>query len=163
MGSGIILDTSKYLNRLLEVDVERRTARVEPGIVLDELNAQLKPHNLRFAPDISTASRATLGGMMANNSAGARSVLYGITLHHVLEQHVVFADGTVAHLRDLSAPNSTPLRRRFDTRPRLPRRPPACERMRDGDRAAIPEAPAARRRLQPERVRERAAVQPVAV
>ena len=102
VGSGIILDTSKYLNRLLEVDVERRTARVEPGIVLDELNAQLKAHNLRFAPDISTASRATLGGMMANNSAGARSVLYGITLHHVLEQHVIFADGTRAHLRDLS-------------------------------------------------------------
>ena len=102
VGSGVILDTSKHLNRLLAVDVERRTARVEPGIVLDELNAQLKPHNLRFAPDISTASRATVGGMMANNSAGARSVLYGITLHHVLEQQVVFADGTVGHLRDLS-------------------------------------------------------------
>jgi FAD/FMN-containing dehydrogenase/Fe-S oxidoreductase len=104
VGSGIILDTSKYVNRLLEVDVDRRIARVEPGIVLDELNAQLKPHNLRFAPDISTASRATLGGMMANNSAGARSVLYGITLHHVLEQEVVFADGTVTRLRDLSTP-----------------------------------------------------------
>ena len=102
VGSGVVLDTSKHVNRLVDVDVERRTARVEPGIVLDELNAQLKPHNLRFAPDISTASRATVGGMMANNSAGARSVLYGITLHHVLEQQVVFADGTVAHLRDLS-------------------------------------------------------------
>src|SRR5688500_11037571 len=102
VGSGVILDTSKFVNRLIEVDVDRRIARVEPGIVLDDLNAQLKPHNLRFAPDISTASRATLGGMMANNSAGARSVLYGITLHHVLEQQVVFADGTVAHLRDLS-------------------------------------------------------------
>src|SRR5688572_16511140 len=103
VGSGVILDTSKFVNRLIEVDVDRRIARVEPGIVLDELNAQLKPHNLRFAPDISTASRATLGGMMANNSAGARSVLYGITLHHVLEQQVVFADGTVAHLRDLAS------------------------------------------------------------
>jgi len=103
IGQGLILDTSKHLNRLLDVDVERRIARIEPGIVLDELNAQLKPHGLRFAPDISTASRATVGGMMANNSAGARSVLYGITLHHVLEQHVVFADGSLAHLRDLSA------------------------------------------------------------
>ncbi len=102
VGGGVVLDTSKYVNRVLEVDAERRTARVEPGIVLDELNAQLKPHNLRFAPDISTASRATLGGMMANNSAGARSVLYGITLHHVLQQHVVFADGSLAHLRDLT-------------------------------------------------------------
>jgi FAD/FMN-containing dehydrogenase/Fe-S oxidoreductase len=102
VGAGLILDTSKHLNRLLDVDPERRIARVEPGIVLDELNAQLKPHGLRFAPDISTASRATVGGMMANNSAGARSVLYGITLHHVLEQDVVFADGTLAHLRDLT-------------------------------------------------------------
>jgi FAD/FMN-containing dehydrogenase/Fe-S oxidoreductase len=103
VGSGLVLDTSKYVNRLLEVDPVRRIARVEPGIVLDELNAHLRPHGLRFAPDISTASRATLGGMMANNSAGARSVLYGITLHHVLEQHVVFSDGTLGYLRDLSA------------------------------------------------------------
>ena len=102
VGAGLILDTSKHLNRLLEVDPGRRIARVEPGLVLDELNAQLKPHGLRFAPDISTASRATVGGMMANNSAGARSVLYGITLHHVLEQQVVLADGTLAHFRDLS-------------------------------------------------------------
>ena len=102
VGAGLVVDTSKYVNRLLAVDPIRRTARVEPGIVLDDLNAQLKAHGLRFAPDISTASRATVGGMMANNSAGARSVLYGITLHHVLEQHVVFADGTLGHLRDLS-------------------------------------------------------------
>ena len=102
VGPGLILDTSKHVNRLLEVDPVRRIARVEPGIVLDELNAHLRPYGLRFAPDISTASRATLGGMMANNSAGARSVLYGITLHHVLEQHVVFADGSLGHLRDLS-------------------------------------------------------------
>jgi FAD/FMN-containing dehydrogenase/Fe-S oxidoreductase len=102
VGAGVILDTSKHLNRLLEVDPDKRIARVEPGIVLDELNAQLKPYSLRFAPDISTASRATVGGMMANNSAGARSVLYGITIHHVLEQHVVFADGSEAHLRDLT-------------------------------------------------------------
>ena len=88
IGSGLIVDTSKYFNRLLEVNVEERWARVEPGIVLDELNAALRPHGLRFAPDISTASRATVGGMMANNSAGARSVLYGKTIDHVLEQHV---------------------------------------------------------------------------
>jgi FAD/FMN-containing dehydrogenase/Fe-S oxidoreductase len=102
IGAGLIVDTSKYLNRILEIDPDERWARVEPGIVLDELNAALKPHGLRFAPDISTASRATVGGMMANNSAGARSVMYGITLHHVLEQHVVLADGSVAHFRDLS-------------------------------------------------------------
>jgi FAD/FMN-containing dehydrogenase/Fe-S oxidoreductase len=102
IGAGIVVDTSKYLNRILELNVEERWARVEPGIVLDELNAQLKQHNLRFAPDISTASRATIGGMMANNSSGARSVLYGKTIDHVLEQEVVLSDGTVTRFRPLS-------------------------------------------------------------
>lgn len=101
IGEGVQIDISKYYNRLLEVNVEERWARVEPGIVLDELNAQLAPLKLRFAPDISTASRATLGGMMANNSAGARSVLYGKTIDHVLEQTVALADGSVVHFRDL--------------------------------------------------------------
>jgi FAD/FMN-containing dehydrogenase/Fe-S oxidoreductase len=99
IGEGVVVDTSKYYNRLLELDVEQRWARVEPGIVLDELNAQLRPHGLRFAPDVSTASRATVGGMMANNSSGARSVLYGKTIDHVLEQEVVLADGSIAHFR----------------------------------------------------------------
>ena len=102
IGAGIVVDTSKYLNRLLELNIEKRWARVEPGIVLDELNAQLKRHGLRFAPDISTASRATVGGMIANNSSGARSVLYGKTIDHVLEQEVVLSDGSVARFRPLS-------------------------------------------------------------
>src|SRR5436190_24118010 len=101
IGEGIQVDTSKYYNRLLEVNAAERWARVEPGIVLDELNAALRPHNLRFAPDISTASRATVGGMMANNSSGARSVMYGKTIDHVLEQHVVLSDGTTVHFRQL--------------------------------------------------------------
>jgi FAD/FMN-containing dehydrogenase/Fe-S oxidoreductase len=104
IGAGLQLDTSKYLNRVLEVNVAERWAWIEPGVVLDELNAQLKPHGLRFAPDISTASRATVGGMMANNSSGARSVLYGKTIDHVIEQHVVLSDGSVAHFRPLDAP-----------------------------------------------------------
>ena len=94
IGPGLIVDTSKYLNRVLELDAGARWVRVEPGIVLDELNARLKPHGLRFAPDISTASRATIGGMMANNSSGARSVYYGKTIDHVLEQEVVLADAS---------------------------------------------------------------------
>ena len=102
IGSGIVVDTSKYLHRLLEVNRAQRWARVEPGIVLDELNAQLCPDGLRFAPDISTASRATVGGMMANNSSGARSVFYGKTIDHVLEQEVLLSDGSIAHLRPLS-------------------------------------------------------------
>jgi FAD/FMN-containing dehydrogenase/Fe-S oxidoreductase len=102
IGAGVVIDTSKYLNRVLEVNVSERWARIEPGVVLDELNAQLKPHGLRFAPDISTASRATVGGMIANNSSGARSVLYGKTIDHVLELDVVLADGSMAHLGPLS-------------------------------------------------------------
>jgi len=101
IGAGLQVDTSKYFNRLLEVNAAERWARIEPGIVLDELNAALRPHGLRFAPDISTASRATVGGMMANNSSGARSVLYGKTIDHVLAQDVVLSDGSEAHFAPL--------------------------------------------------------------
>jgi FAD/FMN-containing dehydrogenase/Fe-S oxidoreductase len=103
IGPGIQIDTSKHFNRLLEVNVAERWARVEPGLVLAELNAALRPHGLKFAPDISTHNRATLGGMMANNSSGARSVLYGKTIDHVLEQQVVLSDGSLARFHPLSA------------------------------------------------------------
>jgi FAD/FMN-containing dehydrogenase/Fe-S oxidoreductase len=103
IGAGLVLDTSKYLNRVLEINPDQRWARVEPGVVLDDLNATLRPFNLRFAPDVSSASRATVGGMMANNSSGARSVVYGKTIDHVREQRVVLADGSLAHFRPLTA------------------------------------------------------------
>ena len=103
VGAGLQLDTSKYLHRVIDVDVAGRAAWIQPGVVLDELNAHLRPHGLRFAPDISTASRATIGGMIANNSSGARSVLYGKTIDHVLELNVVLADGSTAHFRPLDA------------------------------------------------------------
>ena len=103
IGAGLVLDTSKHLNKILEINPDEKWARVQPGVVLDELNAELRRFNLRFAPDVSSASRATVGGMMANNSSGARSVLYGKTLDHVREQHVVLSDGQVAHLRPLTA------------------------------------------------------------
>ncbi len=102
IGTGLVVDTSKHLTAVLELNVAERWARVEPGIVLDELNAQLRPHGLRFAPDVSTASRATVGGMMANNSSGARSVYYGKTIDHVIEQDVVLSDGTVTHFGPLT-------------------------------------------------------------
>ena len=101
IGEGIQVDTSKYYNRVLEVNAAERWARVEPGVVLDELNAQLAPLGVRFAPDISTASRATVGGMMANNSCGARSVLYGKTIDHVLEQMVLLSDGSIVQFREM--------------------------------------------------------------
>ena len=102
IGAGIQLDTAKYFNRVLEVNVADHWARVEPGVVLDELNAQLLPHRLKFAPDISTASRATIGGMISNNSSGARSVLYGKTIDHVLDLHVALSDGSVVHFQPLA-------------------------------------------------------------
>src|SRR5712692_4748248 len=105
IGAGLQLDTSKYLNRILEVNVAERWAWIEPGVVLDELNAHIRVHNLRFAPDISTASRATVGGMIANNSSGARSVRYGKTIDHVLELRIVLSDGSQAHVRPLD-PNA---------------------------------------------------------
>jgi FAD/FMN-containing dehydrogenase/Fe-S oxidoreductase len=101
VGAGLQLDTSKYFNKVVDVSLSDRTAWVEPGVVLDDLNAKLRPHGLRFAPDISTASRATIGGMIANNSSGARSILYGKTIDHVLELDVVLSDGTMARFRPL--------------------------------------------------------------
>ncbi len=100
IGEGLQIDISKHYNAVLEVNAEERWVRVEPGIVLDELNAKLAPLGLRFAPDISTASRATIGGMIANNSSGARSVLYGITLNHVLELTVALSDATVVQFAE---------------------------------------------------------------
>jgi len=102
VGAGLQLDTSKYFNHIIEVNASERWAWVEPGVVLDELNVSLRAQGLRFAPDISTASRATIGGMIANNSSGARSVVYGKTIDHVLELDVVLADASVARFRALS-------------------------------------------------------------
>jgi len=79
IGPGVILDCSKYLNRILEIDPEQRFAWVEPGVVLDELNIVLGQFGLQFAPDVATSNRATIGGMIGNNSAGAHSLVYGKT------------------------------------------------------------------------------------
>ena len=89
IGPGVILDCSKHFDRVLEINPIERWVRVEPGCVLDDLNRALKPHRLLFAPDVSTSNRATIGGMIANNSSGARSVLYGKTIDHVLELKTV--------------------------------------------------------------------------
>ena len=104
IGPGVILDCSKHFDRVLEINPTERWVRVEPGCVLDELNRALKPHGLLFAPDISTSNRATIGGMIANNSSGARSVLYGKTIDHVLALKVVLADGSTVDLGPLPEP-----------------------------------------------------------
>src|SRR3978361_1694913 len=77
VGAALVIDNSKYLRAILEVDVENRTARVEPGLVLDHLNAALKTHGLWHPVDVSTSAQATLGGMAGNNSCGTRSTAYG--------------------------------------------------------------------------------------
>ena len=95
IGGAIVIDTSRYLNRVLEVDREARTAWVEPGVVLDQLNRRLAPTGLFFPVDVATASRATIGGMAGNNSGGARSIRYGIMADNVLEIEAALADGEV--------------------------------------------------------------------
>src|SRR5215470_9630091 len=92
----LVVDCSKHLNRVISVDVEGRRARVEPGVVLDRLNRQLRQHKLFFPVDPSTASRATIGGMTANNSCGSRSLRYGNMVHNVLGVDALLADGTRA-------------------------------------------------------------------
>ncbi|MBT4501590.1 MAG: FAD-binding protein, partial [Gemmatimonadetes bacterium] len=101
-GPSLILDFSKYMNQLLELDVEGRWVRVQPGIVLDELNAELAQHGLHFAPDPATSSRATIGGMIGNNSSGTKSIIYGLTRDHVLETELLLADGTTLELAELA-------------------------------------------------------------
>jgi FAD/FMN-containing dehydrogenase/Fe-S oxidoreductase len=101
IGPGVVLDCSRYFNRILEMDAAGRWARVEPGCVLDDLNAAAKPLGLQFAPDISTSNRATIGGMVANNSSGTHSVIHGKTIDHVLELTVLLADGSTVKLRPL--------------------------------------------------------------
>jgi len=97
VNSSLVVDCSKYLDHLIALDVPGRRCVVEPGIVLDELNRRLKPHGLWFPVDISTASRATIGGMVGNNACGARSLRYGNTRENVLSVDAVLADGTAAH------------------------------------------------------------------
>ncbi len=102
VNSGLIVDGSKKLNRVLALDVDRRCVRVEPGIVLDDLNRQLKKHGLWFPVDVSTSSRATIGGMAANNSCGGRSLRYGTMRANVLAIDAVMADGTAQHFGEVA-------------------------------------------------------------
>ncbi len=97
VGAGLVIDGSKHLRNVLALDVERRTARVQPGLVLDDLNAQLKRHGLWYPVDVSTSAQATLGGMAGNNSCGSRSIAYGNMVHNVIGAHLRLADGAALH------------------------------------------------------------------
>ncbi len=101
IGPGVVLDCSRHFHRILEIDPSERWARVQPGCVLDELNRALLPHGLHFPLDISTSDRATIGGMIANNSSGTHSLVHGKTLDHVLELQAILANGDRLKLRSL--------------------------------------------------------------
>ena len=94
IGKGLVIDTSKYLNRILHIDSKNKIAIVEPGVIQDELNSALLPFGLRLGPDTSTGNRATIGGMVANNSAGAHSLVYGRMCDHVVALDVILYTGT---------------------------------------------------------------------
>ncbi len=102
VSSGLVVDCSKYLTRVLEVNSEQHWVRVEPGVVLDGLNDFLRPYNDHFAPDVATSSRANIGGMIGNNSSGMRSIRYGKTINHTLELSVVLSTGEQLLLRSLN-------------------------------------------------------------
>src|ERR671923_834451 len=90
----LVLDFSQHMNGVLEVNAEELWARVQPGLVQDELNHHVRGLGLLFGPDTSTSNRATLGGMLGNNSGGSHSIAYGLTVEHVLELTTLLADGT---------------------------------------------------------------------
>jgi len=98
IGEGLVVDFSRHNRDILDFDRDKRTVRVGPGVVLDQLNAFLKPHGLCFGPDVATSSRATLGGMIANNSSGARAPFYGTTADHVSELDILLGDGRIAKI-----------------------------------------------------------------
>ncbi len=104
LGHGLVVDTSRHMNRILEIDAANRTVRVEPGVVKDQLNRQLAKHGLFFAPELSTSNRATLGGMISTDACGQGSCLYGKTRDHVLALTCVLTDGTVWTAEPLDEP-----------------------------------------------------------
>jgi FAD/FMN-containing dehydrogenase/Fe-S oxidoreductase len=96
VSSGIIVDISRHMNKILEINREEKWVRVEPGVVLDELNLELKKHGLFFGPETSTSNRCNIGGMVGNNACGSHSVIYGSTRDHTLELKTILSDGSEA-------------------------------------------------------------------
>src|SRR5881296_1933961 len=103
IGDGLIVDFSRDNRQITDLDLEKRSVRVGAGVVLDQLNEFLKPHGFCFGPDVATSSRATLGGMIANNSSGARCPVYGTTADHVLSLEIVMADGRIEKIGETHA------------------------------------------------------------
>src|ERR1700722_4801628 len=102
VGAGIVVDVSRHLARILEIDPVRRRVRVQPGVVRNELNLALAPHGLFFAPETSTQNRCMIGGMVGNNACGANSVIYGSTRDHLISVRAVLSDGSIVEFAALS-------------------------------------------------------------
>src|SRR5260221_1880259 len=127
IGDGLVIDFARHNRHIYAFDKERQTVRVGPGVVLDQLNRFLHPANFRFGPDVATSSRATLGGMIANDSSGSHTPVYGTTGMHVSELEIVLSDGRVVKVGpghdmlkrqrllvdDLVSLNSLPITERF--------------------------------------------------
>src|SRR5882672_1744137 len=107
VGAALVIDHSKFLNKLVSFDKEAATAVVQPGVVLDSLNAQLRRHGLWFPVDVSTSAQATLGGMAGNNSCGSRSIRYGNMVHNVLGIDALLADGSELHFGAVNSSDVT--------------------------------------------------------
>jgi FAD/FMN-containing dehydrogenase/Fe-S oxidoreductase len=110
IGDGLIVDFSRHNRQITDLDLERRTVRVGPGVILDHLNNFLRPHGFCFGPDVATSARATLGGMIANNSSGSHTPVYGTTADHINELEIVLADGRAIEV----GPGHDTLRRQRD-------------------------------------------------
>ena len=135
VGYAVIIDTSRHLDRIVDINAESRTARVQPGVVQNDLNRAARQHGLLFGPDTSTSDRATIGGMIGNNSAGSGSVVYGMTADHVEALEVVLSDASTATL-GLVGPSSTEPALADTLEARIRRRLPA---LLDEHRTAIAE------------------------
>jgi len=115
----LVMDLSRHMNAVLEVNTEERWARVQPGVVQDELNAHVRPLGLLFGPDTSTSNRATLGGMIGNNSGGSHSIAYGLTVEHVIELTAILADGSRVVFKELTPAELEAKARGGDTEGRI--------------------------------------------
>ncbi len=102
VGQGIIVDVSKHMTSIIELNTNEKWVRVQPGVVLDELNMYLKPYGLFFGPETSTSNRCMIGGMVGNNACGAHSLIYGSTRDHLLEVKAILSDGNDVHFKDIT-------------------------------------------------------------
>src|SRR5690606_6668078 len=102
VGKGLIVDVSRYFNKIIEINPEKKYAIVQPGVILNDLNRKLERYNLFFGPETSTSNRCMLGGMLGNNSCGAHSLIYGSVRDHILAVKVLLSDGSEVFLEELT-------------------------------------------------------------